>query len=255
MMTPTTRAILYWYIRFDVSVGLLGGFGTCLPREWSAYAVDFYKLQTKQEPDNLQWKIEVLLAQIRLLAMDASVVFAKKGKGQITHEEFLQENAVIGQRLEDWKTNMDPALRDQRYLVKDFTGCPPLHPDDIVNPYQPNMFFRGPLYPVNLAWLGWFEMDIMHRYQTALMTGQQPGADIAQQAYKGCQLVEAVEYWPESPNGKLLGLHACLGLSALFLPKDERHAMWFRRKYAKIECEGYVVFYISIEDTNSERRC
>jgi len=202
--------------------------------------LDFYKVQTQIEPDDVRWKIEVLLAKIRLLAMDASVIFAKKGNGQMTHEEFLEENAAIGQRLEDWKTDMDPALCDERYLVTDFSSCPPLEPDDIVNPYQSNFFYRGPLFPVNLAWIDWHGMDIMHRYQTALMTGQQPGPDIIEQAYAACQLVEAVENWPESPKGNSRVFHSCLGISALFLPRDERHAMWVRRKLAKIECEGYV---------------
>jgi hypothetical protein len=135
---------------------------------------------------------------------------------------------------------MDPALKDPHYLVMDFTGARPLEPDDIVNPYLPNVIYTGPLFVMNVVKIDWLSIDLMHRFQTALSMKQQPGPEVGEMAYATCQLFEAVEYYPNSPPGAVLGCQASLGMASLFLPKDQRHAMWTRRKFATVESHGYV---------------
>ncbi|CAG8949255.1 hypothetical protein HYFRA_00004880 [Hymenoscyphus fraxineus] len=243
MQSSMTRIILEWYVRFDVFAGLLGGFETVLSREWFSTSFDFYHCKVEAEPTVLHWKIEAAVSQCRLVATDMSLLFAKMGKGEISIEQFMVENAQIGTRIEEWQTKMDPALMDDRYKVNDFSGAPPRDPNDIVDPYIPGIIYSGPLYAMNVASIDWHSIDLMHRYQTALTTQTQPSADIVHKAYVSCQLFEAMELWPGSPPGTIAACQASIAISVLFLPKDDRHSMWARRKLSVVESNGYIYPY------------
>lgn len=78
----------------------------------------------------------------------------------------------------------------------------------------------------------------MHQYQTALTLKTQPSVELEKKAFATCQLYEALEYWPHSPPGTILAIQASLGIACLFLPRDETHSMWARRKLATIESNG-----------------
>ncbi len=238
MEDDMTRVILGWYMRFDVFAGLMGGFETVLSREWFSYAQDFYQQQVAKYPANLDWKIESAIAQHRLVATDMSLLFAKMGKGEISYEQFVRENEDIGRRIEEWKSKMDPALQDSRYLVTDFSGARPRDPEDIVDPYDAGILYGGPLYVMNMATIDWLSIDLMHKYQTALTMKTQPTTELSRKAFATCQLYEAIEYYPKSPPGAVLAIQASLGIALLFLPRDETHAMWARRKLATIEANG-----------------
>jgi hypothetical protein len=94
---------------------------------------------------------------------------------------------------------------------------------------------------INFCTIDWYSIDLMHKYQTALTMQTQPSQELGLKAYASCQLFEAVEFWPGSPNGSILACQASLGIASLFLPRDETHAMWARRKLACIESNGLVL--------------
>ncbi|TVY80692.1 Transcriptional regulatory protein moc3 [Lachnellula suecica] len=123
MQSGVSRIILPWYIRFDVFAGLMGGFETVLSREWFSSAYEFFRERIKAEPANLKWKIEAAFAQHRLCAMDMSLLFAKMGKGELSLDQFMSENAEIGSQIGEWKSKIDLALLDKRYAVTDFSGA------------------------------------------------------------------------------------------------------------------------------------
>lgn len=238
MQSGMTRIIIEWYVRFDVFAGLLGGFETVLSREWFSSSFDFYRNMVEAEPTVLHWKIEAALSESRLVATDMSLLFTKLGKGEISIELFMVENAQISTRIEEWQTKMDPTLTDDRYKVNDFTGAPPRDPNDIVDPYMPGILYSGPLYSMNVATIDWHSIDLMHRYQTSLITQVEPSADIVHKAYVSCQIFEAMELWPGSPPGTIQACQASIAISVLFLPRDDRHTMWARRKLAVVESHG-----------------
>jgi hypothetical protein len=238
METGFTRVILGWYSRFDVFAGLMGGFETVLSRNWFLRSREYFERHTIEEPGNIEWKIEEAISNIRLIAMDMSMLFARMGKGEITLEEFQVENEAVSRRIADWKDKMDPALQDSRWQVSDFGDAPPVSPDDIVNPYMPGKLFHGPLFAMNKCMIDWYSVDLMHRYQTALTLQTQPSAELTMKSYASCQLFEAIEYWPHSPPGTILSCQASLGIASLFLPRDHLHGMWCRRKLAMIEGYG-----------------
>lgn len=240
MNSALTRIILAWYSRFDVFAGLMGGFETVLSREWFSNAQKYLEAQAIAEPTDINWKIEERSASTRLIAMDMSIVFARKSKGEISHEQFLAENETVRIRLREWYEKMDPALKDQRHDVTDFTGAPPPRADDIVDPYQKGVLKQGPIWSMNVCTIAWYSIDLMHRYQTSLTLGVPPGPEMSKIAYAACQLFEAIEYWPGAPKGAIMTCQASLGIATLFLPRDEKHNMWCRRKLAHIESNGYV---------------
>lgn len=238
MQSECTRVILGWYARFDVFAGLMGGFETVLSREWFSGSREWFERRAVEDPDTVDWKIEEAIANIRLVAMDMSMLFAKKGKGEISNEQFIAENNEVSRRIANWKENMDPALQDPRWRVTDFTGSPPVDPEDIVNPYIPGTMLYGPLWSMNKCMIDWYSVDLMHRYQTALILQSSPSQELAIKAFATCQLFEAIEYWPQSPQGSILSCQASLGIASLFLPRDRLHGMWCRRKLAVIESHG-----------------
>jgi hypothetical protein len=225
-------------MRFDVFAGLMGGFEAVLSREWFYHCNDFFRQQALREPSNLDWKIEQAISRLRLIAMDMSTVFARIGKGEITFDQFVSENEDVGRRIETWMTEMDPALQDERFLVREFDNARPLDHNNIVDPYIPGKIYGGPLWAMNVSIVDWHSVGLMHQYKTALTMKFQPGAELGIKAYESCQLFESVEFFLGSPPGTILALQASLGISALFLPRDEKHAMWARRKLASIESQG-----------------
>src|SRR5204863_10512 len=65
------------------------------------------------------------------------------------------------------------------------------------------------------------------------------------QLLQTCQLFEVIECYPEAPPGAALtAAHTSLAVASLFLPKDDRHITWARRKFARIEQLGYIHAYI-----------
>ena len=238
MDLPLSRTLMDWYMRFDVFAGLLGGFQTVLSREWFTTGLEFYAQRSIDEPDVLDWKIHAHQWRYRLLAMDMSLLFARMGKGEISPKQFEIENTTLSRRFAEWNTHMDPALRDPRYLVHDFSNVPTPSDKDVVDPWQPGYFYDGPLYAMNIATLDWLSITTMHKYQTAQITQTAPGPELLEQALRSCQLYEAIEFWPQSPKGTILSIQPSLGISLLFLPRDDKHAMWGRRKFASIEANG-----------------
>ena len=63
-------------MRFDAFASLMSGFEMVLDRKWMSYAQDFLQQQALIEPGNLLWKLELAFAQLRLIAMDISTIFA-----------------------------------------------------------------------------------------------------------------------------------------------------------------------------------
>lgn len=258
MESHMSRVILGWYMRFDVFAGLLGGFEMVLSREWFSQSQDFCQQQAIMEPTDLNWKFELAVAKLRLVAMDMGKVFARIGKGEISFDQFIRENEAVGSRIEAWKTEMDPALQDERYLVNDFSDARALDPNDIVNPYIPGKIFYGPLWAINVSTIDWYSIGLMHKYQTALIMQQQPSPELGKMAFECCQLFESVEFFSGSPPGTILAMQASLGIAALFLPRDEAHSMWARRKLASIESHGYIypyTFRTKMSDLFRDRSC
>ena len=239
MDTERSRQIFAWYARFDVLAGLIAGNQMVLPREWYAQCERWYQEHIDPEDVDLDGNLSYFGATNRLMGLDLAALLSKFPRGQISKEEFVSENETLSIRMDMLRQKIQ-ALNDDYYTVTEFPARQSLGPSDIVDPYVPGGLFRDALFPLNYSWTGWYGTDIMRRYQTSLMLQQELPAGLEYHALELCRIFETMERWPQSPEGSTLGVIAALGVSALFLPKDQRHTMWLRRKLAAIEQNGFV---------------
>lgn len=233
-----TRVVLRWYARFDVFAGLMAGSTTVLSKEWFVIHQRWLRKQLEVAPNNIDLMYEEVICAHRLASMALSSLFCQVKMNEIPFETFMAQNEEIGNLLTHWKDNLNPALLDPKWLVKDYTGAPPRDPNDIVDPYIPNSLYYGPLWPTNQVLLDAHGTLLMQKMNTSLILQNEASRDLAMNAFACCQIFESIEYWPGSPKGSLMACQAGLGIAALFLPQDRTHHMWLRRKFAIIEAQG-----------------
>ena len=238
IQTEARRKIFEWYARFDLFAGLMSGYEVTLGREWFCAYNSYYQGMSIQNPDNLSLKINSIIAHHRLMAMEVALLFAKLPRGNISIQDFIIENQTISEHIEAWKSQIKDLLVGQDHLLVDFTGSPERDPDDIVDPYKPGGLYQRPFWTANYLMMDYHSFSILHQYQTAMMLQQLPPSHLAQDALEQCRVFETIERWPGSPAGALLPAQASLGMAGLYLPRDERHSMWCRRKLATIERMG-----------------
>lgn len=215
----------------------MSGYETVLGRDWFTAVESHYREQSSTYPLSLDYKIETTIARHRLLASDLAVLFAQFARGAISLEDFTTGTNDFAEQIRTWKDRLDPVFKDNKYLVRSFAGRQP-DPEDIVNPYLPEGMYTEPLFTFNFMLMDWHTMNIMHKYKTASLLKRAPPPELKDSALEICRLFEAIEYWPGSPQGAYLKAKGSLGLAILFLPKDEKHIMWCRRKLAKVEGLG-----------------
>jgi hypothetical protein len=239
MDTEVNRQILAWYARFDVVAGLMAGNETVLDRSWYTACTGYYDERIDAEDLDIDNTLQYIIAQNRLIGMDVAALFSKLAKGALDLSTFKIENAVIASSLQTLKSRIE-SLNDGYYTVKEFPYRIPLTSADIVNPYIPGGLFRGPFWPLNYAWCDFYGIHEMHEYQTSVVLGVDSAADLEHISLELCRIFEAIERYPDAPQGSTLAAHTSLGLASVFLKKDDRHIMWARRKLARVEREGYV---------------
>ena len=219
--------------------GLMSGYETVLSRDWFIAVESHYSEQASAYPQSIDYKIETTIARSSLLAHDLTNLFAQFARGTISLDTFVSETDSFAEQIRSWKDNLDPIFKSDKYLVKSFDGKRP-GPEDIVDPYRPGGLYKEPLFTFNYMLMDWHALDLMRRYKTASLLKRPPPAETQQLAMEICRIFEAIEYWPESLPGSYLKAHGSIGLAVVFMPKDEKHTMWCRRKLAKVESFGYV---------------
>jgi hypothetical protein len=238
MQTPVGRAAVMWYARFDVFISIMGSIRPSLPQEWYSAPVEHFEGQVAAEPNNVGWKLEACAARLRMISMEMPLLYAKGAKQEVTEEEYTAEHRRLAAAWDDWKNSWDPALTDAAYAVTEFPGNQTPHPDDIVNPFTPGVLFRPPLFAATLMTCEYHTVALMHASQSALKLTDEDRAKAMERAYAICEIAGAVESWPHSPPGSLIVLQSCLAIATLFMPRDPKHYMWLRRKFALGETIG-----------------
>ncbi|KAK3990106.1 adhesion and hyphal regulator 1 [Cladorrhinum sp. PSN332] len=238
MQNAVGRAVLVWYSRFDVFVGIMGSFMPTLSPDWYMAPVGYFESRATADPDNVSWKFEAASAQLRLISMDMAILLAKGAQGEITEEDYALQHQRLSGSIEDWKASWDPALTDPSYLVNDLTGTP--DPNDIVNPFAPGVLYRPPMFGATILTCTYHSLVLMHGSQGTSEMTDAVQEKMMEHAYAICQICETVELWPHSPPGSLIVLQSCLAIAALYIRQDVRHYMWVRRKFALLEGMGYI---------------
>jgi hypothetical protein len=155
-----------------------------------------------------------------------SILYAKRGRDEISSDAFAAEYGHLTAQLHEWRDNLDPALKDPRYLVTDFNPRRPQGEDSIINPYAPGYLYEHPLFSTTILLCEWHSIMVMHKSQEGLKMQQEPTPELRSLAFGICH------------TGVLIILQACLAIATLFIPRDMKHHMWMRRKFAYIEALG-----------------
>lgn len=240
MDTYMSRFIFVWYNRFDVLAGLVGGNETQLGREWYVQSEVYYIDQCRSPDADVFSHVWALTAKSRRLGLDMTALLARLSRGALPIEEFLQQAQTIAGGIEEMRMTLH-SLHDPQHAVTTYPNRKPLGPDDIVDPYVPGAFFSGPKWILNFAWIDYYAIELMHKYQLSSVMQQPPGPEHESRALEICRIIEAVDRWPEALPGSILAVHSGLAFAALFLPRDQRHSMWSRKKIARTEREGLVI--------------
>ncbi|KAI4230387.1 MAG: hypothetical protein L6R36_000015 [Xanthoria steineri] len=233
------RKVLSWYSRFDLFAGFMSGCEPVLGREWLAAHKNYYTEYASQHAESIECKLEEATANHRLVAIDMAMLFAKLPRRAITVEQFRRDNELLAVRIRNLREELELLLSYDQYIVKSFEGAPKRDEEDIVGPYRSGDLRQGSLWGVNFLKLDWLGTSIMHTYQTALILQEPPPPGLVNLALEVCRLFQAIQYWPGSTPGSILSAQAALGIAVVFLPKDDRHTMWCRKKLAAVESQGY----------------
>ncbi|KAK7509608.1 uncharacterized protein IWZ02DRAFT_495080 [Phyllosticta citriasiana] len=240
MQNETLRRIMSWYARYDLMVGILSGSETVLSREWFLSCAEFYSQQCCDRPHDVGCKFDERLAQCRLLAVDSASLFACKAKGQISEDSFVADCMKLDRQFDDWVEQLDPALQDPSKHLKDFSDRPPLGPDDIVDPFDPDFAYEDDIFPMNIVLQDYWAIALMFKTQVCNIMRQPPPPQAEEMAVNICKMFSILEHHPQSPPGLMIELQSSIGMGILNLPKDDTHITWGRRKLAKIESGGYI---------------
>lgn len=233
------RKTLSWYSRFDLTAGLISGYETVLGRDWFCAREEYYRHQSEDHPDDIDYQIETTIARHCLNAMDMALLFARLSREALGVEEFKIENGELSMRISAWEQDLYILFDEVRCQVETFEIKRRPGSKDVVDPHMPGGIFSGGLCSLNLLLMDWYGLDLMHRYQTALILQQSQPPKLQLIAWELCRMFEAIDCWPEAPPGVVLSTQASLSMAALFLPRNRQNIMWCRRKLARIESLGY----------------
>jgi hypothetical protein len=230
--------VILWYIRFDLFVGFQSGGEAVLGREWYEAVHQCYVRKVQENPDDVGLKYEERFAHSRLVAKESNDLFARTGKGLISPQDFMAQLPILKEKVMALETNLGATLMDPSYKVNNIPG--EADPNDIVNPYEPNVIWGGSRWTSNYLCLDMWGIVFMFNISASMALRQPFDPEITQKAYRAIQTFEAMCAYPEAPLGTLIEAQVCFAIATLFLPKDPKTVHWTRRVFAKIEASGYV---------------
>ncbi|OJJ46711.1 hypothetical protein ASPZODRAFT_152146 [Penicilliopsis zonata CBS 506.65] len=235
------RHIFIWYARFDVVAGILAGAETVLGWEWYMAIEQGDAEQAALYPHDIGKQLALCNSLNRRFGLELASLYARLSSGVISLEDFAIENAQLQQILDREKSILQQ-YEASEHAITDFPHSLPLNPDDIVNPYVPRGLYKGPLWEANYIWVDMLATTLMFRYQSiqALGTTTESPEELQALALEQCRFIESIERWPDKEEGSIIAFRNSLGILSIFLPRDSRHIMWSRRKFAQLESNGYI---------------
>ncbi|KAI4705179.1 hypothetical protein J4E81_000058 [Alternaria sp. BMP 2799] len=230
--------VLLWYVRFDLFVGFQSGGEAVLGREWYEAVHECYVQKVRDMPGDIGMKYEERFAHSRLVAKDSNDLFARTAKGLVSPQDFMAQLPILRERVEALQRNMGTDLTDPNHKVHQILGTP--NPEDIVNPYEPDVLWGGPLWTSNFLQLDTWGIMFMFTISSSMALKQPLDPEVTKEAYKAIQVFEAICAYPEAPPGAVLEAQVSFAIATLFLPKDQKTVQWVRQTFARIEASGYI---------------
>jgi hypothetical protein len=225
-----------WYIRFDLFVGFQSGGEAVLGRGWYEAVHQCYAQKSRDDPTDIGMKYEERFAYSRLVAKDSNDLFARTQKGLISPQDFMAQLPALKTKVEGLEKSIPAELLDPEWKVKDIPGKQ--HVGDIVDPYEPDVIWGGPLFTSNYLFLDIWGIVFMYNISECLAFRKPFPPELTETAYRAVQIFEAMCAYPDGPPGLLIEAQVSFAIAFLFLPKDQKTTQWCRRTFARIEASG-----------------
>lgn len=236
--TSLNRTILSWYIRFDILVGLMGGFVTSLPRDWFVAFDGHCRARLASEPDNLDWLYERAENRLRLICHDICLLVAKRARDGMEGDLVTAEHENVARQLREWRETLESALADpaRRVVLPSYPSDEAFSASSRTAP-----LYDAPLSSTTLLLCEWHATVMMHLYQASQGSQGQVLPELgslSQHAEAISQIFNAGEQWASGPKGLLIMLHPCITIASMFLPPSPNSNVWLRKKFALLESSG-----------------
>ena len=242
LYTPATviesdhrRKMLDWYFRFDLSPAFMSGNPCTIDRIWFAAIADYFACLAQEHPHNIDYKLEDTIWAFRVKACDMAATLAQYSSAAITLEDLKAEYEIYETLFETWQDHLDPVFSNVRYQSKFLSENAP-DTSGRGGLFQPDHVYIGPLATFNYVKADVTSMRLMMGYRKALILKENFPPELTHLAFELCKSFESIELF--MPPEALVKAQGLVGVAALFLGQDARHALWCRQKFALIENRG-----------------
>lgn len=233
--TVERRMIFNWFIHFDVIASMMAGHNTALGAEWTTATRQAVCDNYQSNPEELNASLEYTLCTFREMAINTSMLTAKRSQSKVTMEDFLDSCRETLKLCHEWWNSCNPKIKDG---AKKFIPSAP-DVDEVPCPFEPAPIWTGSRWGVNFMTLDYHALVIVLEHQISL-TQNAPVEDspVYEHATRICELVAGLAAYKHTPHGYLLSTQAALALAALWLPDLPNYRAWLRKQLAKIEQMG-----------------
>ncbi|KAL4943300.1 hypothetical protein BDV06DRAFT_140679 [Aspergillus oleicola] len=233
------RHLFEWYARFDVVAGIVSGNELVLGRDWYIAREEYDAAEAARYPDDIEKQLAFTSSINRRFGLEMASLYAKLSSGMIELGEFMVDNDKLGQSLERISNILSRFAT--KYVVESYPNQEPLTEDDFVDPYVPGGLHYGPLWDVNFAWIDFWSTKAMWKFQFMMATQQGAMEELLDLSLEQARLIETMERWPDKEKSYVFGFKNSIGMTSMFLPREDRYLNWSRRVFAHIEGNGYVL--------------
>lgn len=223
--TDLSRKILDWFLRFDLTSGILSGSETLAKREWYTAISEYYTIEAERHPEIHEFKILKGIFRHRVTCKDLGDLFAKISRDEVSREVFRAQCQFHAQEIISWKRSLDPIFRDEKYQVRNPQDSMDSKDKDAVGPFIPAILYRGQLTALNYMCADYLAIQLILEYKKHLILGEPLPEEVPSLTRDLCGIFEAIDS-PFMPPEAILKTQGVLGLASLFLPKDKRHIQW-----------------------------
>jgi hypothetical protein len=230
--------VLLWYTRFDLFVGFQSGGESVLSQDWYVAVHNHYVAGVQRQPDNLGLGYEERFSYSRLVAKESCDLFARKAKGLLSDEAFMQQLTEVSAKIERLEKDIDPILLDPKDKVQSIPGT--LDPESVVDYHEPGIIWDGPRWTTNYLILDMYGIMFMHHISLCMAMRKPFEEEYVDKAYKAIQAFQAILNYPKAPPGALIEAQATMAIASIFMPKREETTTWCRKQFVKVEAAGYV---------------
>lgn len=226
---------------------VMSGAGPTLGQEWFKAIAEQCRIEAEHDPGDLSATFDHFFTYSRLLATEVTVLFAKKGAGEMEPHALEEAIEDLSDRLQQFETKIESTFRDVPFFNHNWRR--EVDENDIVDFTDPHFMFTGPYFTMNYIMVDFWGASIIFLHQVSLVREKKVHPDqdghflksgrLLDYALKKAKMLEAIANSEMSPPGAVLGCQASLAVMSLFLPNEKRYSDWTRRQFAMIEGEGY----------------